>query len=81
MGITRDGGDASQAEIERCGGEARLGEERDKEGAETTVHMEGEAAAMREQGEGGDVVDDTVGEVGGGADEEDGVAIDEAGDG
>ena len=43
--------------------------------------MKGEASAVRKQGEGGDVVDDTVGEVGGGADEQDCVAIDEAGDG
>lgn len=36
--------------------------------------------AEGEFGEGGDVVDDAVGEVGGRADEEDGIAVDEARD-
>lgn len=43
--------------------------------------MEGEAPAVCQEGEGRDVVDDTVGEVWSGTDEQDGVTIDEAGDG
>lgn len=43
--------------------------------------MEGEFLLVREPREGGDVVDDAVGEVGRGADEEDGVGVDEARDG
>lgn len=42
--------------------------------------MEGEEFAEGEPREGGDVVDDAVGEGGGGANEEDGVVVDEAGD-
>lgn len=43
--------------------------------------MEGEFPFQGKAREGGDIVDDAVGEVGGGADEEDGVAVYEAGDG
>ena len=43
--------------------------------------MEGDAARDGELGERGDVVDDAVGKVGGGADEEDRVAVYEARDG
>jgi hypothetical protein len=42
--------------------------------------VEGDLALYGELGEGGYIVDDAVGEVGGGADEEDGIAVDEAGD-
>lgn len=43
--------------------------------------MQGEFVLDGEFGEAGDVVDDAVGEVGGGANEEDGVWVYEAGDG
>ena len=76
MRIARDGSDAPEAEIERCCGKARAGEEGYQEGAETTVHVEGEAPAVRKEGEGRYVIDDAVREIGGGADKEDSVAVD-----
>lgn len=74
--VAADGGDAAEAEVKRDGVEARFGEEGDEEGAETAVYVERDAAFDGEAGEGGDVVDDAVREVGGGADEEDCVAVD-----
>ena len=82
VGVAADAGDAGEAEIERVGVEAGAGEEGDEEGAEAAVDVEGDfvVAFQGEGGEGGDVVDDAVGEVGGGADEEDRVAVYKAGD-
>lgn len=79
--VAGDGSDAAEAEVEERCGEAGSAEEWDEEGAEAAVDVEGDAAGDGELGERGDVVDDAVGEVGGGADEEDRVAIYEARDG
>jgi len=51
---------------------------RHQEGAEAAVDVEGDVAAEREPGEGGDVVDYAVWKVGGGADEENCVGVDKA---
>lgn len=75
MGVAGDGCDTLEAEVEERGGEAGGGEEGDNEGAEATVNMEGDATADGELGECGDVVNDAVGEVGGGAHEENRVAV------
>ena len=83
VGIATDACDAFEGEVEGGGGEPGAREEGDQEGSEAAVYVEGESAlfAEGEAGEGGDVVDDAVGEVGGGTDEEDGVAIYEGGHG
>lgn len=82
VGVAAYAGDALEGEVEGDGGEASAGEEGDEEGAETAVDVKGELALLAEgeTGEGGNVVDDAVGEIRGGADEEDGVAVDEGGD-
>lgn len=79
--VAGDGGDALEAEVEGLGLEAGLFEEGDEEGAEAAVDVEGDGFTHGEAGERRDVVDDAVREVGGRADEEDGVRGDEAGDG
>lgn len=79
VGVAADAGDAGEGEVERGAVEAGAGEEGDEKGAEAAVDVEGEFAFEGEPGEGGDVVDDAVREVGGGADEEDGVAVDQPG--
>lgn len=79
--VAGDGGNAAEAEVEEWCGEASGAEEGDEEGTEAAVDVEGDAAREGELGERGDVVDDAVGEVGGGADEEDRVAVDKARDG
>lgn len=81
MGVAGDGSDAAETEVKERGREAGGGEKGDEEGAETTVNVEGNAARDGELGEPGDVVDDSVGKVGGRADEEDCVAVNEARDG
>ena len=75
MRVAGDACDAFEGEVEGFRGEAGAGEERDHQGAEAAVDVEGERSFESEPREGGDVVNDAVREVGGGADEEDGVAI------
>lgn len=64
MGVYADGRDAREREVEGHGLETGAGEEGDHEGAETTVDVERDLVALGEGAEGGDVVDDAVGEVG-----------------
>lgn len=80
VGVAADACDAFEGEVEWDGGESGAGEEGHEEGAETAIYVKGEGFAEGEAREGGDVVDYAVGEGGGGADEEDGVAVDESGD-
>lgn len=70
-----------QAKIKELGLEPCFIEEGDKEGAEAAVHVQGDSALDGELGEERYVVYDAVREVGGGADEEDCVAVYEARDG
>ena len=80
MCIAADAGDALESEVEELGLEAGFLEEGHKEGTETAVNVQRNLALHGEFGEGGYVVDNPVGKVGRGADEEYGVAVDEAGD-
>jgi hypothetical protein len=65
VGVARDGGDALEAEVEGGRLEAGFVEEGDEEGAQAAVDVEREALFEGEFGEGRDVVDDAVREVGG----------------
>lgn len=80
VGVAADASDALEAEVEELSVEAGALEERHEEGAQAAVDVQRDLALDGELGERGDVVDDAVWEVGRGADEEDGVAVDEAGD-
>ena len=79
--VAGDAGHAFEGEVEGRGFEAGAGEEGDEEGAEAAVDVQGEVPLEGEPREGGDVVGDAVREVGGRADEQDRVAVDEARDG
>lgn len=68
MCIAAYAGDALESEIEQLGLETCFFEEWDEKGAETAVYVQGNFALYGEFGEGGNVVDDAVGKVGGGAD-------------
>ena len=63
--VAADGGDALEAEVEGGGFEAGFFKEGDEEGAEAAVDVQGELLFEGDLGEGRDVVDDTVREVGG----------------
>ncbi|KAI3476294.1 hypothetical protein L1887_62131 [Cichorium endivia] len=78
--VARDRGDAIQTEVERLRVKAGLVEEGHEEGAEAAIYVQQNVVTLGEFGEVGDVVDDTVGEVGCGTDEADGVAVDGARD-
>lgn len=80
MRVAADARDAFEDKVEWHGWEPGAGEERHEERAETAVDMEGEGFAEGEPREGGDVIDDAVGEGGGGSNEKDGVPVDESGD-
>ena len=81
MSVAANTGDALESEIEELSFEAGLGEEGDEEGSKTAVDVKPELLAESEFGESNNVVDDTVGEVGCGTDEEYRVGVDETGDG
>lgn len=81
MGITRNGSDAFETEIKRRGGEAGTVKEGDKERSEAAVDMERDIVAERETGKGGDIVNNSVGEVGGGPNKENGIEVYKASDG
>ncbi len=81
MRVARDARHAAEREVEGRGGEARAREEGDEEGAKAAVDVQRERALECEPREGGDVVDDAVWEIGGGADEKDRVGVYESGDG
>jgi hypothetical protein len=81
--VYRYGGHAWTAEVKATGfcpwgSEACAGEVGHEEGAEAAVDVEGDGVGDCETGEGGDLVDDAMGVVGRGADEEDRVRIYEA---
>ncbi len=80
VGVAADTGNAFEAEVKGRRGETSAGKERDKKGAETAVHMEGEGFANRQTREGRYIVYNTMREGGSRADEEDGVAVDQARD-
>lgn len=78
--VARDGRHAPQAEVKGDGVEACLLEEGDQEGAEAAVHVQGYVFPGGDFGQGRNVVDDAVWEVGRAAYDEDCVGVDEARD-
>lgn len=76
MCIAANAGHALKSEIEELRLETGFLEEGDKERSQAAVDVEGNLALDSEFGEGGDVVDNAVGEVGRGSDKQDGIAVD-----
>ena len=68
VGVARDGGDTLDAEIHLGDGKAGLFHEGEEEAAEAPVDMEADTPAEGDFGKGLDIVDSTVGESGGRAD-------------
>ncbi len=81
MSIAGNGSHALESEIEELGFEPGFLKEWHEEGAETAVDVQWDLTLNGEFGEERDIVDDSVGEVRSGPNEEDGVAVYEAGDG
>ena len=81
MRIAADARHTGESEVEVDGLEASFGKIGHEKGAEAAVDVEGYLVADREPGEGGNVVDDAVGEIGGRTDEENGVAVDKTANG
>jgi hypothetical protein len=75
VGVTGDGGYALEAEIEEFGFETGFFEKGNEKGSEAAVYVKRNLAFKGEFGEGGDVVDDSMGEVWGRTDEENCVAV------
>lgn len=69
MSVAGDGCDTFDTEVEEGGGETGFLEEGDEERAETGVDVEGDAAAECNFGESSDIVDYTVREIRGRADD------------
>ena len=65
VGIAAYAGDAFKAEVKELRFETGAREKRDNERAETAVDVEWDLAFDGKTGEGGYVVDDAVGEIGG----------------
>lgn len=78
MGIAANAGHTLNGEVECHGGKASTRKEWDDERPKTAVDVERERTflAQGEAGERDDVVDDAMGEVGSGTNEEDSVAVD-----
>ncbi|OAQ97064.1 hypothetical protein LLEC1_00950 [Akanthomyces lecanii] len=78
--VDADAGHALEAKVKRLRLEAGLFEAGNDKGAEAAVDVQPELVAQRQARQPRDVVDDAVREVGRGAYEQDGVAVDEARD-